>query len=198
MTQQRNASKPRKKQANAEGSQRMLGLCFGVVFGFLLQKGGVGQYDILVGALLLRDFTVFQVILTAILVGMVGVFTLHRFGLVELHVKPMSWGSNVIGGLIFGLGFGSSGYCPGTGAVAVAQGNYDACVTIIGLLVGSYVYAEMSGFLGRTVATWGDRGKLMLSDVVPAPRAAVIVVVATLIVVALVMLDRLSKLGAGT
>lgn len=191
MTKERK-SQPQTEKTKTKSSQRLLGLLFGVAFGFLLQKGGVGKYDILVGALLLRDFTVFQVILTAILVGMVGVFTMHRFGLVKLHVKPTRYGSNIIGGLIFGVGFGLSGYCPGTGAVAFAQGNYDALVAMLGLLVGSYAYAEMSGFLGRTVATWGDRGKLMISDVVPASRPAVIAWTAGLIVFALLLIDRFS------
>lgn len=58
----------------------------GITFGFLLQKGGVGKYNVLIGQLLLEDFTVVKVMLTAIIVGMIGIFVLHRFGLVELHV----------------------------------------------------------------------------------------------------------------
>jgi uncharacterized membrane protein YedE/YeeE len=175
-------------EAKTQVSQRLLGLLFGIIFGFLLQKGGVGQYDILVGALLLRDFTVFKIILSAILVGMVGVFTMHRLGLVKLHIKPLRYGPNIIGGLIFGLGFGLSGYCPGTGAVALAQGSYDALFAMLGLVAGSYAYAEMSGFLSRTILTWGDRGKLTFPDVVPVPRPAIIGGTAVLIALALLLL----------
>jgi len=53
---------------DAEGSpakQLALGLLFGVLFGFLLQKGGVAKFHILIGVLLLEDFTVFKVMLTA-------------------------------------------------------------------------------------------------------------------------------------
>ena len=42
-----------------------LAIVFGFIFGFLLQKGGVTEYDILIGQLLLTDFTVVKVILTA-------------------------------------------------------------------------------------------------------------------------------------
>ena len=63
-----------KKAAAAEnepnpGVQLALGLAFGVVFGFLLQKGGVAKYHILIGVLLLEDFTVIKVMLSAIIVG---------------------------------------------------------------------------------------------------------------------------------
>ena len=57
--------------------QLLLGLVFGIAFGFLLQKGGVGKYHVLIGVLLLRDFTVMKVMLSAILVGMVGIYALR-------------------------------------------------------------------------------------------------------------------------
>src|SRR5690606_12850565 len=62
------------------------GVCFGLAFGFLLQKGGVAKFDILVGVLLLEKFTVVKVMLSAIIVGMVGVYLLRRMGLLELQV----------------------------------------------------------------------------------------------------------------
>ena len=174
-----------------QGSRLIQGLVFGIAFGFLLQKGGVAQYDILLGSLLLQDFTVFKVMLSAILVGMIGIFTMRHFGLVKLHPKPMKLGENVIGGLVFGAGFALSGYCPGTGAAAVGQGNYDALFAMFGIVAGSYLYAEVSGFTSRTIGKWGDRGKLMIPDIVPAPRPVVIAGVAAMMGVVLVLLERL-------
>ncbi|RPH92449.1 MAG: YeeE/YedE family protein, partial [Lysobacterales bacterium] len=51
-----------------------LGLLFGIVFGFLLQKGGVAKHEVLMGQFFLTDFTVIKVMLTAIIVGMLGIF----------------------------------------------------------------------------------------------------------------------------
>ena len=150
---------PRSGQAFA-GKQLVLGLLFGLAFGFLLQKGGVAKYHVLIGVLLLEDFTVIKVMLSAIVVGMVGVFALYSLGLVKLHVKPTRYGANILGGLMFGVGFALLSYCPGTGAAALGQGNFDALAGVLGLMVGSYLYAESSGLLGRTVLKWGDRGKL--------------------------------------
>ncbi|MGV3592815.1 MAG: YeeE/YedE thiosulfate transporter family protein [Gammaproteobacteria bacterium] len=144
--------------------QLVLGLCFGVVFGFLLQKGGVAKYDILIGALLLTDFTVMKIMLTAIVVGMVGVFAMHSRGLVQLHLKPTRYAANVAGGLIFGIGFALLGYCPGTGAAALGQGNLDAVAGIAGLLAGSYLYAMCSRKLSATILAIGNRGGIMLPD----------------------------------
>jgi hypothetical protein len=155
--------------------QLVLGLIFGIVFGFLLQKGGVAKYDVLLGALFLTDFTVMKIMLTAIAVGMIGIFSMHRLGLVQLHVKPTRYAANIIGGLIFGVGFALLGYCPGTGAAALGQGNYDAIAGVMGLLAGSYLYAEFSGYLDSTILKWGNRGRIMLPDLVGARLAIFII-----------------------
>jgi uncharacterized protein len=148
--------------------QLLLGLIFGVVFGFLLQKGGVAKFEILVGVLLLQDFTVIQVMLSAVIVGMAGILTMHHFGIVKLHLKKTRYGANTIGGLIFGVGFGLSAYCPGTAAAALGQGNYDALAVMAGLVAGSYLFALASGPIGRTVGKWGARGELTLPQLLHA------------------------------
>ncbi|MGZ8394879.1 MAG: DUF6691 family protein [Nitrospira sp.] len=139
---------------------------FGSLFGFLLQKGGVANYHVLEGQLLLKDFTVIKVMLSAIIVGMVGIYVLHRMAGTKLHLKPTKIGANVIGGVIFGVGFAFAGYCPGTGAAALGQGEMPALIVMLGLVAGSYGYAELSQVMKKTVETWGDLGRLTLPSVV--------------------------------
>jgi len=175
---------------SSTGKQLALGLLFGLTFGFLLQKGGVAKYHVLIGVLLLEDFTVIKVMLSAIVVGMIGVFGLYALGLVKLHIKPTRYAANILGGLMFGVGFAILSYCPGTGAAALGQGNFDALAGVLGLMAGSYLYAEASGMLGRTVLKWGDRGKLMLPELVRVTPAVFILVFASFLVFALVVLER--------
>ena len=185
--------KPEEIKSTAEkpkAGQLVLGVLLGIVFGFLLQKGGVAKYHILIGALLLEDFTVMKVMLTAIVVGMVGILTLHHFGLIHLHIKPTRYAANIIGGLLFGVGFALMAYCPGTGAAAVGQGNYDAIFGVLGLIAGSYVFAEASGFLDKTVNKWGDRGKITLADLLHVRRVPFALVFLPLLVLILIALER--------
>ncbi|QEF99246.1 putative inner membrane protein [Stieleria maiorica] len=167
----------------------MLGLLFGIIFGFLLQKGGVAKYHVLIGQLLLADFTVVKVMLSAVVVGMLGIYSLHRANLVEFHIKPTRLASNVIGGLLFGCGFALSAYCPGTGAAAVGQGNFDAIAMMAGMVAGSYVFAEASGWISRHLDPIGDKGKLTLMDLLPLGRTAITFGTAALLVVVLVVLE---------
>ena len=158
----------------------------------MLQKGGVAKYHILIGVLLLEDFTVIKVMLTAIIVGCIGIFSMYAMGLVKLHVKPTRYAANIFGGLIFGVGFGLLGYCPGTGAAALGQGNWDALAGIVGLMTGSYLFAEASGWLGKTLMKIGDRGKLMLPEVVGLRLSTFLIIFVPLLIVALVAVDRLA------
>lgn len=165
------------------------GVVFGFAFGFLLQKGGVGTYHILIGQLLFQDWTVVKLMATAIAVGMAGIYTLHHFGKVNLHLKPTKLGPTIIGGLLFGGGFALIGYCPGTAAAALGQGSWDAAFGMAGLVAGSWVYAELSGTLKRTVETWGDLGKLTLPDVLHLSRGGSVVTVGVLLTGLLVGLE---------
>ena len=91
-------------------AQVVLGLLFGICFGFLLQKGGATSFSVIEGQLLLTDFTVLKLMLSAVIVGMAGFHLLKHFGHVQSHAAPGTLGSNVIGGLIFGIGFALLGY----------------------------------------------------------------------------------------
>jgi len=174
----------------AAAPRLMAGVLFGLAFGFLLQKGGVGKFHVLIGQLLLQDFTVVKVMLTAIVVGMVGVLTLHHFGKVNLHLKPTRIGANVTGGLLFGAGFALLGYCPGTAAAALGQGSWDALFGMAGLVAGSWVFAELSAGLKGTVEKWGDLGKVRLPDLLRLPRGMFVTLFAVLLVVVLFGLER--------
>lgn len=174
------------EESSAKSRSLVLAAIFGIAFGFLLQKGGVAKFNVLIGVLLLEDFTVVKVMLSAILVGMVGVFTLHGLGKVQLHIEPTRLAAQISGGIIFGVGFALLAYCPGTGAAALGQGNWDALFGFAGLMAGSYLFAEFSSVLGKTVEKWGDKGKRTLPGILHIPNA--VAVAGAVIIIAGVLL----------
>lgn len=145
--------------------QLIWGLVFGIIFGFLLQKGGVTHYDVVVSQLLLTDFTVLKIMLSAVVTGMIGIYFMKSKGWIELHPKKGSVGINVIGGLIFGVGFALLGYCPGTIAGAVGNGNLDAAVGgVIGIMVGAGIFAAYYPRLKSGILQKGDYGDVSLPE----------------------------------
>jgi hypothetical protein len=133
-------------------AQVLLGLIFGICFGFLLQKGGVTSFSVIEGQLLLTDFTVLKLMLSAVIVGMAGFHLLKHFGYVQSHAASGTLGSNVIGGLIFGIGFALLGYCPGTVAGAAGTGALDALFGgMVGMLIGAGIFAELYSKLKTSI-----------------------------------------------
>ena len=168
-----------------------LGLIFGIVFGFLLQKGGATHYDVILGQLLLTDFTVLKIMLSAVVVGMIGIYFMKGFGWVKLHPKSGSLGMNVIGGLIFGVGFALLGYCPGTIAGAIGNGYLDATVGgLIGILFGSGLFAAVYPRVKDGLLKAGFFGNLTLPRLFKVSDWAVIAPLSVLIVLLLYLIER--------
>lgn len=176
--------------AAAPAGKLVLALAAGLIFGFLLQRGGAAKFNILIGQLLLQDWTVAKIMLSAIIVGMLGIYPLHRAAKVNLHLKPTQLGPNIIGGLVFGAGFALIGYCPGTAAAALGQGNWDALFGMTGLIIGSYLYAETSGWL--KTRRWGDFGKITIPDMIRVPRLPFALGFAAFLTFCLVVLEKLT------
>jgi uncharacterized protein len=171
--------------------QLVIGFVIGIVFGFLLQKGGVTRYDVIIGQLLLTDFTVLKIMLSAVVVGKIGVHLLRGAGMAELHPKPGSVGSSLLGGLIFGAGFGILGYCPGTMAGAVGQGSLDALFGgIVGMLIGTGLFAELYPVLERKVLKIGHFGELTFPQLLKVNPWWVVLPVAMGISALLFVLER--------
>ena len=176
-----------------EPVRKPFALFLGILFGFLLQKGGVTRYEVIIGQLLLFDFTVVKIMLSAVLAGMLGIQFLLHLKLVALHPKQGSLGTSVIGGLIFGLGFGLLGYCPGTAAGAVGQGSLDALFGGVGgMLLGTAFYSEIHHRIEPRILRWGTFGDITLPEVLHTARWKVVAAVSALIAAAL---SALSFLG---
>jgi hypothetical protein len=143
----------------------LYGLVTGILFGFLLQKARVLRYDKQIGALRLLDMTILKFMLSSIMVAMVGVYLLKDLGLVKLNLKTTIVGAQVLGGIVFGIGWGLLGYCPGTQVGALGEGRLDAIWGIFGMLLGAALYAELFPLLKRTILTWGDYGKITIPQV---------------------------------
>ncbi|HIJ57462.1 MAG TPA: YeeE/YedE family protein [Deltaproteobacteria bacterium] len=143
-----------------------LGLITGVLFGFLLQKGRVLRFDKQVGAMLLQDMTIFKFMLSAILLGMVGILLLSNLEIITLSHKPMNVGAVLFGGALFGAGWAIMGFCPGTSLGALGEGRWHAVFAIIGMVAGAALYAELYPFLKLTVLAWKDFGKLGLPEAI--------------------------------
>jgi hypothetical protein len=147
----------------SEGTGFFIALVIGIAFGFVLERGGLGNSRKLAMQFYLRDLTVFKAMFTAIVIAMTGLIIFRYTGLMDfdlVYINPTYLWPGAIGGVIMGVGFAVGGYCPGTSVAGLATLKKDAALYITGMLIGLFMFGEIepfvhsfmiSGFLGDAV-----------------------------------------------
>ncbi len=123
-----------------------LALVIGVGFGWFLERGGMGNARKLAGQFYFTDLTVFKMMFSAIITAALGLFWLSRLGVVDMsqiYLPPTYILPQLVGGLVFGIGFVMGGLCPGTSCVAMASGRLDGLALVGGMLGGILLFNEL-------------------------------------------------------
>jgi len=139
----------------------------GFLFGFVLERAGFGDARKLTAIFYLRDFAVLKVMFTAIVVCMIGLLYFSVFGWIDLsrvYILPTYIWPQTVGGLVMGVGFVMGGYCPTTSVVATVSAKLDGLVFIVGMILGSFIFAELFPLL-KGFYEAGSMGAVRLSDV---------------------------------
>lgn len=135
-------------------------LFIGFAFGFSLERAGFGSSRKLAGIFYFRDMTVLKVMFTAMVVAMIGLSYCMGMGWItrdQMYFMPSVYGAQIIGGLLFGVGFAMSSWCPGTAAVGLASGKLDALIFLVGACLGSIFFNELYS-VAQPLYTWGESG----------------------------------------
>lgn len=125
-------------------------ILFGAAFGFILSRAGATTYDFYAKLFLFTDLQLMWVIATAAGVGAVGVLLLKRTMQRSLMSgEPMEYEGKpykkelIPGSLLFGVGWGLAGACPGTALAMLGEGKLGSLFTIVGLTLGTYLYGVL-------------------------------------------------------
>jgi len=126
---------------------KIIFLILGSVFGFALSRGGATTPEFYAQMFLFEDFHLMILMCIAIGTGAIGFFLLKKF-----KVKAVFTGNTIVfdkkkmtkhlilGSLLFGMGWGLSGACPGTAISMLGEGKFHALFIISGVLLGTYIF----------------------------------------------------------
>jgi hypothetical protein len=146
------------------------GLLCGFGFGYVLENAGFGSPAKLTAQFRLTDWSVFKVMFSAIVVAALGLTALQAIGWLQadaLFVPPAFLWAAAAGGALVGAGFAVGGYCPGTSVVGACSGRFDAVVFLIGLLLGTGLFAGL--FVGDgALDVLSSAGEFAKADTLPA------------------------------
>ncbi|MBX2899493.1 MAG: YeeE/YedE family protein [Cyclobacteriaceae bacterium] len=121
-------------------------LGMGILFGIIAVKSEIISWYRIQEMFRLHSFHMYGVIGTAVVVGAISVWLIKRFKIktlqgetAVLHPRQFHWG-NVIGGLLFGIGWGITGACPGPLFAQIGSGSLVVVITLLSAIAGTYVY----------------------------------------------------------
>jgi uncharacterized membrane protein YedE/YeeE len=166
------------------------GLLAGIAFGYILHRAGALEYDNILKMLRLLDLRIMQFMFFAVAVSLVGIYTLNVFSVGTINNLPFHPGV-VVGGLVFGVGFALTGYCPGTVIGALGQGKKDAIFVTLGAFLGTFLYAFAHKPLKAVLIDNSNFGNLSFDKLLGMSPAITAFLFAGLIAVGMFLVGRL-------
>lgn len=121
-------------------------LAVGLAFGIIFVKAEIISWFRIQEMFRLQSFHMYGVIGSAIAIGALSVLLIKKFNIktihgeeIEFHKKEFNKGQ-VIGGLLFGLGWAITGACPGPLFAQIGTGATVISITLLSAILGTWVY----------------------------------------------------------
>jgi uncharacterized membrane protein YedE/YeeE len=126
----------------------LLYVLLGTIFGFILSRSGAADYNYIQAMFLFTSFQLYGIIGTAVAITAPGIWFIKRYGRtalgrpIAIELKPRHRG-NVVGGLLFGIGWSMAGMCPGPIFVNIGEGKIYALAALAGALAGAGLFGAI-------------------------------------------------------
>jgi uncharacterized membrane protein YedE/YeeE len=123
----------------------------GLVFGFGLALGGMSKPEVVLSFLQLRDYGLVLLMGAGTAMAFVAINIVPRFmekPVLGGEFKPRTRVFNrntVLGAIVFGVGWGMSGQCPGSALSSLGIGNLPVLLGIAAMFAGAYVMGRFFG-----------------------------------------------------
>lgn len=170
-------------------------LLTGIAMGFLIQRVRASSPAMILQNLRLENLVIIKFMATTIAVGMIATYTLNLFipDLMHFDIKPTYLVGVLLGGLIFGVGFGLGGYCPGTCVVGIGEGRRDAWFALGGGVVGALVFTMVYKSAIQPIVELMDFGKITVQGALGVPAIVPALIIGALFLVVVKVLPTQIK-----
>ncbi len=122
-------------------------IIFGILFGIVLSKAEIISWYRIYEMFKFQSFHMYGVIGSAVITGMILFYFFRKGSIknylgnkIEIEPKKKGFSRNIIGGIIFGLGWALAGACPGPMFILLGKGALAIVIVIIGALIGTFFY----------------------------------------------------------
>ena len=129
-------------------------LLVGILFGIVLIKSEAVSWYRIYEMFHFQSFHMFGIIGVAVVTGVIGIQIIKRRNLKDITGQPIviadkekGFAGYIIGGILFGLGWGLVGTCPGPIYILIGAGFWGIGVVLLGALAGTFLYGLLKNKL---------------------------------------------------
>lgn len=129
-------------------------LLVGILFGIVLTKSEAVSWYRIYEMFHFQSFHMFGIIGTAVVTGVIGVQLIKRRNMKDITGQPIviadkekGFTGYIVGGILFGLGWGLVGTCPGPIYILIGAGFWGIGVVLLGALAGTFLYGLLKNKL---------------------------------------------------
>jgi uncharacterized membrane protein YedE/YeeE len=132
-------------------------LSFGFLFGAILIASQAFSWYRIQEMFHFRSFHMFGLLFSAIGTAALAIFLIKKFKVrsaygnnLTIKPKPLEWKANIIGGIVFGLGWGISGACSAPVYILVGMHWQIGVSLLLGALIGTLIFGLIEHKLPRS------------------------------------------------
>ena len=122
-------------------------LSIGIVFGIIMYKSEAASWFRIYEMFRFEAFHMYGIIGSALCFGILITYSFKRKWILSFKGQPIDipskekgWKRYLYGGIIFGLGWGLAGACPGPIFVLIGAGFLPVLVVLLFAIVGTFIY----------------------------------------------------------
>ncbi|MFC2109388.1 DUF6691 family protein [Bacteroidota bacterium] len=129
-------------------------LAIGILFGITMFKSEAASWFRIYEMFQFQAFHMYGIIGVSVILGVITVGLIKKFKIkafdgtpIELIPKEVNLKANLIGGILFGLGWALSGACPGPMFTLAGAGFLPILIVIVFAILGTYLYGSLKNKL---------------------------------------------------
>lgn len=138
---------PTHRPLRHRGIHILLLLAVGMLFGATLTQGQAIAWYRIHEMFRFGSFHMYGIIGSALALGILVTRVIRRRGLrdvygepIEIAAKGPGWKRFLFGGLVFGLGWGLAGLCPGPMFILLGHGTFSVVIALGSAMLGTFCY----------------------------------------------------------
>lgn len=168
-------------------------ITFGGMFGYFLEASGLGSPKKINAQFVLKDWTVFKVMFTSIVVAAGAFLLLDYLWLIDsstFYIPTTFFWAMLIGGALLGIGLNVGGYCPGTSVVGFFSGRIDALFFMIGMMIGIFLFALLFEYIEPLYHAAKGPQSQTLSELIGLPTWSIVLMLFVMAVIGVIFGSR--------